>query len=96
MKVSEDAPNANYFSLLWLIPKLLNGAWEFLRSFIIQFWKGKEYKENWIMRSLRVVGIIFPGVTNHLPFDYVNTTRLGGLARPVATTTPEDKLALIA
>ncbi|CAA7024536.1 unnamed protein product [Microthlaspi erraticum] len=95
-KVSEDAPNANYFSLLWLIPKLLIGAWEFLRSFIIQFWKGKEYKENWIMRFLRVVGIIFPGVTNHLPFDYVNTTRLGGLARPVATTTVEDKLALIA
>ncbi|ESQ30942.1 hypothetical protein EUTSA_v10011443mg [Eutrema salsugineum] len=95
-KVKEDAPNANYFSLVWLIPKVLNGAWEFIRSFIIQFWKGKEYKENWIMKSVRVLGIIFPGVTNHFPLDYVNSTRLGVLARPSATTSPEDKLALIA
>lgn len=95
-KVREDAPNANYFSLLWLIPKLLNGAWEFIRSFIIRFWKGRDYKENWIMTFIRIFGIIFPGASNHLPYDYVNSTRLGGLARPFAATTPEDKLALIA
>ncbi|CAF2106585.1 triacylglycerol lipase OBL1 [Brassica napus] len=93
-KVREDAPNENYFNLLWLIPKLLNGAWEFIRSFIIRFWKGSDYKENWIMRSIRVFGIIFPGASNHLPYDYVNSTRLGGLSR--SFTTPEDKLALIA
>ncbi|WZZ08125.1 hypothetical protein YC2023_094046 [Brassica napus] len=95
-KVREDAPNENYFNLLWLIPKLLNGAWEFIRSFIIRFWKGKDYKENWIMRSIRVFGIIFPGASNHLPYDYVNSTRLGGLSRSFAATTPEDILALIA
>lgn len=93
-KVKEDAPNANYINLLWLIPTILTGAWEFIRSFIIQFWKGKEYKENWMMRSLRIVGIVLPGMSNHFPFDYVNSTRLGGLARPC--TTPEDKIALIA
>ncbi|CAH2035771.1 unnamed protein product [Thlaspi arvense] len=93
-KVREDAPNANYMSLLWLIPKLLNGVWEFIRSFIIGFWKGKEYNENWTMRSVRVMGIILPGASDHFPRDYVNSTRLGGLTRPVAT--PEDKLALIA
>ncbi|KAG2250239.1 hypothetical protein Bca52824_080375 [Brassica carinata] len=85
-KVREDAPNANYISMLWLIPKL----------FIIRFWKGNEYKENWTMRTVRIVGIIIPGVSDHFPLDYVNSTRLGGLARPVATTTPQDKLYLIA
>ncbi|KAG7656679.1 Alpha/Beta hydrolase fold [Arabidopsis suecica] len=95
-KVREDAPNANYFNLLWLIPQLLTGLWEFIRSFILQFWKGEEYKENWLMRFVRVVGIVFPGGSNHFPFDYVNSTRLGGLVRPPPTTTPEDKLALIA
>ncbi|KAL9308795.1 putative triacylglycerol lipase [Arabidopsis thaliana] len=95
-KVREDAPNANYFNLLWLIPQLLTGLWEFIRSFILQFWKGDEYKENWLMRFVRVVGIVFPGGSNHFPFDYVNSTRLGGLVRPPPPTTPEDKLALIA
>ncbi|KAG2305226.1 hypothetical protein Bca52824_033877 [Brassica carinata] len=101
-KVKEDAPNANYINLLWLIPMILTGAWEFIRSFIIQFWKGKEYKENWMMRSVRIVGIVLPGMSNHFPFDYVNSTRLGGLARPstttttTTTTTHEDKIALIA
>ncbi|XP_010500197.2 PREDICTED: LOW QUALITY PROTEIN: uncharacterized protein LOC104777614 [Camelina sativa] len=96
-KVREDAPNANYFNLLWLIPKLLIGLWEFIRSFILQFWKGKEYKENWMMRLVRILGIVIPGGSNHFPFDYVNSTRLGGLVRPPpSTTTPEDKLALIA
>ncbi|KAL1207749.1 Triacylglycerol lipase OBL1 [Cardamine amara subsp. amara] len=94
-KVRDDAPNANYFSLLWLIPKVLNGLWEFIRSFILQFWKGKEYKENWMMRSVRVLGIVFPGSSNHFPFDYVNSTRLGGLAR-IPPTTHVDKIALIA
>ncbi|CAF2317938.1 unnamed protein product [Brassica rapa subsp. narinosa] len=95
-KVREDAPNANYISMLWLIPKLLSGVWEFIRSFIIRFWKGNEYKENWTMRTVRIVGIIIPGVSDHFPLDYVNSTRLGGLARPLATTTPQDKLSLIA
>ncbi|CAN6968336.1 unnamed protein product [Brassica oleracea var. botrytis] len=82
--------------MLWLIPKLLSGVWEFIRSFIIRFWKGNEYKENWTMRTVRIVGIIIPGVSDHFPLDYVNSTRFGGLARPVATTTPQDKLYLIA
>ncbi|CAN8320842.1 unnamed protein product [Cochlearia groenlandica] len=91
-KVREDAPNPNYMSLLWLIPKLLNGAWEFIRSFIIRFWKGNEYTENWMMRSIRLLGIIVPASSNHFPLDYVNSARLGGLTRPIATTTPEEKL----
>ncbi|CAH8348589.1 unnamed protein product [Eruca vesicaria subsp. sativa] len=94
-KVRKDAPNANYINLLWLIPTILIGAWEFIRSFIIQFWKGKEYKENWMMRSVRIVGIVLPGMSNHFPCDYVNSTRLGGLARP-SITSHEDKIALIA
>ncbi|XP_010552522.1 PREDICTED: uncharacterized protein LOC104822858 isoform X2 [Tarenaya hassleriana] len=76
-QILEDAPNKNYFNVLRYIPMMLNAAWELTRSFIIQFWKGKDYKENWFMRLARVAGLIFPGIVNHFPPDYVNSTRLG-------------------
>ncbi|XP_015884351.3 triacylglycerol lipase OBL1 [Ziziphus jujuba] len=78
-KVVSEEPNKNYFSLLWFIPKCLNAVWELIRSFIIPCIKGPEYKESWFMRVFRVVGLVIPGITAHLPPDYVNVTRLGSL-----------------
>lgn len=78
-KVMEEEPNKNYFSLLWVIPKNMNAAWELLRSFILPWVKGSEYRECGFMRVWRVIGLVIPGLSAHAPQDYVNSTRLGSL-----------------
>ncbi|XP_010549539.1 PREDICTED: uncharacterized protein LOC104820674 [Tarenaya hassleriana] len=90
-RVCEDQPNKNYFSILWFIPKLLTAVWELIRSFIIPFWKGKDFKENWLMRLIRVMGLLLPGASDHFPCDYVTSMRLGGLPKE----SPDEKLSLI-
>ncbi|XP_004291098.1 PREDICTED: uncharacterized protein LOC101301930 [Fragaria vesca subsp. vesca] len=81
-KVLEEEPNKNYFNLLWFIPKRLNAVWELIRSFILPWVKGSEYKEGWFMRFWRLVGLVIPGLGAHAPQDYVNLTRLGTLLLP--------------
>ncbi|KVH98355.1 uncharacterized protein LOC112510912 [Cynara cardunculus var. scolymus] len=76
-KVMKEEPNKNYFSLLWVIPKYLNAIWEVIRSFILPYWKGKEYKEETIEKLLRMFGLIIPGLAAHGPKDYIDVTRLG-------------------
>lgn len=65
-----------YFSLRGIIRLMYNAALEFTRSFTIVTEKGSEFREGWLLKSVRVLGIIFPGVSNHTPQDYVNATRL--------------------
>lgn len=85
-------PNKNYFSLLWAMPKNLNAAWELIRSFIIPFIAGKDYKEGWFMKLLRLVGLIVPGLSAHLTQDYVNLARLGTLpATPKLQNSQDSK-----
>ncbi|XP_050363689.1 triacylglycerol lipase OBL1-like [Argentina anserina] len=84
-KVLKEEPNKNYFSLRWFIPNRLNAVWELIRSFILPLVKGSEYREGWFMRLWRVAGLVFPGIPDHIPQDYVNLTRLGTLLLPKET-----------
>ncbi|ESW32854.1 hypothetical protein PHAVU_001G022800 [Phaseolus vulgaris] len=78
-QVLEEEPNKNYFSLFWVIPKIINAVWELIRGFLIPFVEGGGYIQNWFMTIIRIVGMIIPGIPAHLPPDYVNITRLGSL-----------------
>ncbi|CAK9317148.1 unnamed protein product [Citrullus colocynthis] len=78
-RIVKEQPNKNYFSLLWLIPKYLNAWLELVRSFVIPFVKGYDYYESLLMKVVRFIGLFVPGLTAHIPTDYVNSTRLGKL-----------------
>ncbi|XP_028806947.1 uncharacterized protein LOC114761690 [Neltuma alba] len=88
-QVLEEEPNKNYFSLLWAIPKNINAAWELVRGFIIPFVEGEDYRETWLMKILRLIGLIFPGLSAHVIQDYVNLTRLGTLAASTKLQNPQ-------
>ncbi|XP_073133047.1 triacylglycerol lipase OBL1-like [Henckelia pumila] len=75
-KIVTEEPDKNYFSILWLIPKIANSLWELIRSFTISYTKGSEYKETTVFRFLRVMGLFAAGIPAHFPPDYVNATRL--------------------
>lgn len=73
----KEEPNKNYFSIVWVIPKYLTAFLELIRSFILPYWKGREYRESHTERMFRIVGLIIPGLSAHSPKDYVDVTRLG-------------------
>ncbi|XP_068638486.1 triacylglycerol lipase OBL1-like [Aristolochia californica] len=76
-QIVTEEPNKNYFSPWSMLPRHMNAVWELLRSFIIGYRWGIDYREGWFLRFLRVFGFIFPGLLDHNPQDYVNLTRLG-------------------
>ncbi|CAI9777464.1 unnamed protein product [Fraxinus pennsylvanica] len=78
-KIVAEEPDKNYFSLRWLILKIINALWELIRSFIIPYIGGADYKEGGFLRLLRVIGLLTAGLPAHCPQDYVNATRLGPL-----------------
>ncbi|XP_024978219.1 uncharacterized protein LOC112515562 [Cynara cardunculus var. scolymus] len=75
-KIVEEEPNKNYFSLLSAIPKMINAAWEIIRSFVIPYTKGADYSEGGLLKMYRIIGLIVAGIPAHGPQDYVNAVRL--------------------
>ncbi|KAL6504364.1 hypothetical protein OROGR_026287 [Orobanche gracilis] len=91
-QVLEEEPNKNYFSLLSIVPKILTAVYQLIRSFILPWTKGGDYKEGWLMRLFRVAALGFPGFTDHILVDYVNLTGIGKLPSSICTRGPNQNL----
>ncbi|XVF36289.1 hypothetical protein REPUB_Repub19eG0045300 [Reevesia pubescens] len=89
-KVMLEEPNKNYFSLLWVLPQIMNAVWELIRGFIMPYWNGPDYKESWCLRMSRIIGFVVPGLSAHFPQDYVNSTRLGSLPEDLHLQDPNS------
>ncbi|KAL1824307.1 hypothetical protein DCAR_0312363 [Daucus carota subsp. sativus] len=75
-QIVAEEPNKNYFSLLDAIPQMANAVWELARSFVIPYTRGADYKEGALLRVIRLLGVLVPGISAHLPQNYVNASRL--------------------
>ncbi|KAJ6427210.1 hypothetical protein OIU84_022747 [Salix udensis] len=75
-KVDEE-PDPNFFGLRNITSAYLNAIWELIRSSIIGYTDGPEYKESWFMMLARITGLALPGIAAHCPTNYVNSVRLG-------------------
>lgn len=72
-----EEPNRNYFGLAYLIPDHVTAVWELLRSLVMEYVYGSDYRETWESFLVRLVGLAIPGVSAHSPLNYVNSIRLG-------------------
>ncbi|KAF7140890.1 hypothetical protein RHSIM_Rhsim06G0051100 [Rhododendron simsii] len=75
--VMREEPNENYFSFLWAIPKNQNAVLELVRSLILPYMCGLDYKEIWSMTLVRLFGTLIPGLAAHCPQDYDIAIRIG-------------------
>lgn len=90
--------NENYFTLSpeQAIGKYLGAVWELVRSFIIPYVEGCEYKDTWLLKGIRVFGLMSQGFAAHSLYDYINVTRLAlsskktRLAEPLRHCTAEE------
>ncbi|KAJ9558130.1 hypothetical protein OSB04_012744 [Centaurea solstitialis] len=68
-QVLKEAPNKNYIFVE--IPfKYLNAFFEIVRSFILPYAFGRDYKEGIVLLGIRAFGLLIPGISAHCPQDY--------------------------
>ncbi|KAK4488385.1 hypothetical protein RD792_004147 [Penstemon davidsonii] len=75
-KILEEEPMKNYFDLQSFFTKRADALWELVRSFVLPRMFGEEYKEGLLLKTVRMVGLLCPGVPDHGPQDYINATKL--------------------
>ncbi|XP_038902329.1 triacylglycerol lipase OBL1 isoform X3 [Benincasa hispida] len=76
LKVDEE-PNKNFFGIRYLIPEYLNALWELIRSLLMGYTHGVEYREGWVCTLVRVIGLALPGISAHCLTNYIDSVRLG-------------------
>nr|XP_019068033.2 uncharacterized protein LOC101251149 [Solanum lycopersicum] len=76
-KIVSEEPDRNYFSVRSLISKRVDALWELVRSFLLPYLYGAEYRENLLLQALRLYGLVFPGMPAHGPQEYINAICLG-------------------
>ncbi|GMI77824.1 Oil body lipase 1 [Hibiscus trionum] len=74
---TDEEPNRNYYGIINIIPTHLNAVWELMRSLVMGYTYGPEYKEGWFCIFIRVFGLLIPGLSAHCATNYVNSVRLG-------------------
>ncbi|XP_020518831.1 uncharacterized protein LOC18427461 [Amborella trichopoda] len=75
-KIMDKMPNANYFSLKYLVSHYFNAWLDFFWSFVLWHFEGEDYKEGIASTVFRAFGFLIPGIASHSPRDYVNYARL--------------------
>ena len=77
LHIMKHEPDPNYFAPSDIIPIYATGVWELIRSFLMKYMYGEEYEEGWLSVLSRVIGLLCPGVSDHLPTNYIDAVRLG-------------------
>ncbi|KAH0670898.1 hypothetical protein KY289_025391 [Solanum tuberosum] len=94
-KILVEEPDKNGSFLLLFIPKMLNAAWELMRSCILPCVHGRKYQEGGLLLFMRVVGLLLPGMPAHCPQDYVNSTRLGSSDHSTEDVAKYQKIGIV-
>ncbi|KAH6803936.1 hypothetical protein C2S51_032183 [Perilla frutescens var. frutescens] len=75
-KIVKEEPLKNYFAWGSGATRRIDAMWEIVRSFFLPRMFGEDYKEGLVQLMFRMSGLVFPGLPDHGPRDYINATRL--------------------
>ncbi|KAJ1698566.1 hypothetical protein LUZ63_007078 [Rhynchospora breviuscula] len=75
-KIVKEEPCWSSFALWDLVSRLLNPTWELIRGLLMGRMCGGEYQETLLMIMCRILGLIEPSVSAHMPTNYINCARI--------------------
>ncbi|KAJ4816266.1 alpha/beta-Hydrolases superfamily protein [Rhynchospora pubera] len=76
-KIMNKEPSWSNFSSWNIVSQLVNSIWELIRGFLMGRICGREYQETRLMIMCRILGLIEPCLSAHMPTNYINCARLG-------------------